>query len=75
MRDTRKADKNLKIRTSNLKIKTEKKDYTMADAKNVILFFQVFYIYIQIFIFLTPPGIKLSLQLAFEKYAKYIMIL
>lgn len=75
MRYTRKVDKNLKIRTNNLKIKTEKEDYTMADAKNVILFFQVFYIYIQILIFLAPPGIKLPLQLAFEKYAQYIMIL
>lgn len=58
-----------------MEIEVKEKDYITADAKDIILFLQAFFIYIQIFIFLAIPGIKLQFWLAFEKYAKYLMML
>lgn len=55
----KKMAKSLKISINNLEIKTKKEDCIIANTKDIILLFQVFYIYMQIFIFFTTLKIKL----------------
>ena len=59
IRYTRKAAKNLKMKTNNLKIKAKKEDYTIIDIKEFILLLQSFCMYTQIIIFLAAPNSKL----------------
>ena len=61
IRRTRKVVKSFKIGTNGLKIQAKEEDCTTADAKNIILFLQVFHIYTQIFVFLASPGNNLQL--------------
>lgn len=67
--------KSLKIITNGLKIEVKKEDYTTIDTKSIIFFLQIFYIYIQILIFLASLGNKLQLQLVLSKYAEHLIIL
>lgn len=56
---TKKAIKSLKINTNNLEIKAKKKDCMTTDIKSIIFFFQVFYVYTQILVFLADLENKL----------------
>lgn len=75
VRCTRKTAKNLKITTNGLEIEAKKEDYTIVDVKDIILLFQVFYMYTQIMVFLAAPGNKLQLQLVLSRYTKHLIIL
>lgn len=57
----RKAVKILKIGSNNLKIEAKKEDYTIINIKDIISLFQVFYIYIEILVFLAILSNKLQL--------------
>lgn len=59
IRQTIKLIKNLKICINGQKIEAKEENYTIIDTKTIILFFQIFYIFIQIFIFLAVLGNKL----------------
>lgn len=59
IRRIKKLAKSLKISTSKLEIKAKKEDYTIADAKGIILLLQTFFIYAKILIFLAALGNKL----------------
>lgn len=59
IRRIREVAKSLKIDTNNLEIEAKEKDCISVDPNNIILLFQAFYIYTQIFVFLAIPGNKL----------------
>lgn len=75
MRKFREVTKSLKIDINGPTIEVKKEDCTVVDAKNIIPFLQIFYIYTQILFFLAVSGNKLHLELVLDKYAKYLMML